>query len=381
MTRAAGREITPETFSEQEAPIANIRELARLSGVSVATVSRVLNDYSDVSEKTRERVLAVARELDYTPSAAARSLVRQRSQVIGVILETGEGHPDLQHPFFQEVLVGLKHGVGDGGYDLLLFATEVSGNGSGNGGAARSYLRRARHHGVDGVVVMGVDARDPEVHELARSPVPTVAIDLELVGRRTGYVISDNLAGARLAVRHLHEQGHERIAIVSGMLSTRPGADRLLGYRAELEALGLPYRDDYVQEGDFYFDSGYRAMQVLLNLETPPTAVFAAGDLMAVGCARAADERGIRIPDELALVGFDDIQLAAVIQPALTTIKQDKVGLGAAAGDALVRMIEQADTAPPVTTLPVELVVRKSSGARRASGSAHKQRREEVRGA
>ena len=146
MTRAAKGEITPETFSEEERTIATIRELARLSGVSVATVSRVLNDYEDVADKTRERVLKIARELDYTPSAAARSLVRQRSQVIGVVLETGQGHPDLQHPFFQEVLVGLKHRLGAGGYDLLLFATELPGNGSGN----PSFLKRARHHGVDG---------------------------------------------------------------------------------------------------------------------------------------------------------------------------------------------------------------------------------------
>ncbi len=355
-----------------EAGIATIRELARLTGVSVATVSRVFNDYTDVSDETRERVLKVARELDYTPSAAARTLVRQRSQVIGVILETGEGHPDLQHPFFQEVLVGLKHRLGDGGYDLLLFATEVSGNGS----EGPSYLRRVRHHGVDGVVVMGVDAQSAEIQKLARSPIPCVAVDLDLIGRRTGHVISDNFGGARLAVRHLHEQGHERIAIVTGMLATRPGADRLLGYRAELEALGLRYRDDYVQEGDFYFESGYHAMQALLDLETRPTAVFAAGDLMAVACLRAAEERGVRIPEDVALVGFDDIQLAAMVQPPLTTIRQDKIGLGTTAGEAVLRMIEQTDAPPPVTTLPVELVVRDSSRARRASTRAPKASKE-----
>jgi LacI family transcriptional regulator, galactose operon repressor len=345
-----------------------------LSGVSVATVSRVLNDYVDVSDATRKRVLKVARDLDYTPSAAARTLVMQRSQVIGVILETGEGHPDLEHPFFQEVLVGLKHRVGAGGYDLLLFATEIPGNGSGE----PSFLRRARHHGVDGLVVMGVDSQNADIQKLARSPIPTVAVDLDLVGRRTGHVISDNLGGARLAVRHLHEQGHARIATVTGMLSTRPGADRLLGYRAELEALGLPYRDDYVQEGDFYFESGYRGMQALLDLETPPTAVFAAGDVMAAACVRAAEERGVRVPDDVALVGFDDIQLAAMIQPALTTIRQDKIGLGATAGDAVLRMIEETDAVPPVAVLPVELVVRESSGARRASRRARNARREEV---
>jgi LacI family transcriptional regulator len=353
-----------------------IRELAQRSGVSVATVSRVLNGYVDVSDTTRKRVLRIARELDYTPSAAARTLVRQRSEVIGVLLETGAGHPDLQHPFFQEVLVGLKRQLGGGGYDLLLFATDLSENGSGE----HSVLRRARHHRADGVVVMGVDPRDPEIHKLGRSTIPTVAVDLDLVGRRTGYVISDNLHGARLAVRHLHDQGHERIAIVTGMLSTRPGADRLLGYRAELEALGLPYRDDYVREGDFYFESGHRGMQALLDLEAPPTAVFAAGDVMAAGCVRAAEERGLRVPGDIALVGFDDIQLAAMVQPSLTTIRQDKIGLGATAADALLRMIEEKDAAPPTLTLPVELVVRESSGARLASRRATNSSLEEVRG-
>ena len=189
---------------------------------------------------------------------------------------------------------------------------------------------------------------------------------------------SDNQQGARLAVRHLHDRGHERIAIVTGMLSTRPGADRLLGFRAELEALGLAYRDDYVQEGDFYYESGYRGMQALLDLDVPPTAVFAAGDLMAAGCVRAAEERGVRIPHDVALVGFDDIQLAAMMQPALTTIRQDKIGLGATAAESLLRMIEQADAVPPVTTLPVELVVRESSGARPASRRAPKAKHEEV---
>jgi LacI family transcriptional regulator len=335
----------------------------------------VLNDYADVSPKTRARVLEVARELDYTPSAAARTLVMQRSQVIGVVLQTGEGHPDIQHPFFQEVLVGLKHRLGAGGYDLLLFATENPGNGF----SEHSFARRARHHRVDGLVVMGVDPADPEVQKLVRSPIPLVAVDAEVVGRRSGYVISDNQGGARLAVRHLRECGHERIAIVTGMLSTRPGADRLLGYRAELEAQGLRYRDDYVQEGDFYFDSGYLGMHTLLELPEPPTAVFAAGDLMAAGAVRAVEEHGLSVPDDVAVVGFDDIQLAAMMQPSLTTIRQDKTGLGATAGEALLRMLEQADAAPPTTSLPVELVVRESSRAR-SSRRARTQRDLEVTG-
>ena len=148
-----------------------IQQLAAQSGVSVATVSRALNGSSEVSEATRHRILELARELDYTPSAAARTLVSRRSHVVGVILETGPGHPDLLHPFFQEVLVGLKHGAGRLGYDLLLFASDEPGNGFGG---THSYLRRTGHHGVDGAVVMGFDGRDPEIEKLASSEVPCI---------------------------------------------------------------------------------------------------------------------------------------------------------------------------------------------------------------
>jgi LacI family transcriptional regulator len=303
-----------------------------LSGVSVATVSRVLNDYEDVSLATRERVLKLAEELEYTPTAAARTLVTKRSHVVGVVLSTGVDHPDIQHPFFQEVLVGLKRRLGAGGYDLLLLANEESGNAFGT----HSYLQRCRHHRVDGVVLMGAEARDPEVQKLARSTIPCVAVDLDLVGRRTGFVVSDNARGAGLAIEHLHELGHDRIATITGPTDTRAGMDRLVGYREALERLGLPYRDDYVRDGDFYFESGNAAMADLLSLPEPPTAVFAASDLMAAGAIRAIEEAGLAVPADIAVVGFDDIQLAAMMQPALTTIRQDKLGLGTAAADALL---------------------------------------------
>jgi LacI family transcriptional regulator len=342
----------------KEREIAGIRELARRSGVSVATVSRVLNHYPDVSDDTRERVLAAAAELDYMPTAAARTLVTKRSYVVGVVLYTGHEHPDIQHPFFQEVLVGLKHSVGARKYDLLLFSTEDGENGFGN----RAYLKRSRHHHVDGVVLMGVDARDPAVRELAGSRIPCVAVDLDLVGPRTGYVMSDNPRGAELAVEHLYRLGHRRVAHVTGLMTTKPAADRLLGYRSACERLGLPYRDHYVQEGDFYVESGYAAAEALLDAPEPPTAVFAASDLMAVGAMQAAHDRGLAVPGDLAVVGFDDIQIAPLLRPALTTVRQDKARLGSAAGDALVQMIEDTAFTPPVVTLPVELVVRDSTG-------------------
>lgn len=342
----------------------SIRELARKSGVSIATVSRVLNNYPDVSEKTRQRVLEVARELEYSPTAAARTLVTKRSSVIGVILFTGIDHPDIQHPFFQEVLVGLRHGVGAAGYDLLLFATEATGAAGGH----QSYLRRSRHHHLDGVVVMGVSGEAPEIQALAQSDLPCVAVDIDLSGPRTGSVMSDNVAGAALAVDHLYGLDHRRIALLAGPADTRPGADRLLGYRRQVERLGLTYRDEYVRQGDFYPASGEAESLALLELAEPPSAVFAASDLMAVGAMAAARACGLAVPDELALVGFDDIQMAALVQPPLTTIRQDKLALGQRAAEALIEMIEDPTAAPPRVTVPVELVVRASCGARSDAG-------------
>jgi LacI family transcriptional regulator len=336
-----------------------IRMLAEASGVSIGTVSRALNGYADVNPETRERIVRLARELDYTPAAAARSLKTQRSHVIGVFLDTGEGHPDLQHPFFHEVLVGLKNTIGSGGYDLLLFASENPGNGYG----AHSYLKRARHHNVEGVVLMGLDPEDPEVRRLVRSELATVGVDVALDGPATAFVISDNVDGASRAVRYFHSIGHRRIATITGMVETRTGSDRLRGYRQALQACGLAYRDEYVAYGDFYVESGRRAMADLLALDEPPTAVFAASDMMALGAIRAAGDAGLNVPADVSVIGFDDIQLADHMNPPLTTVRQDKAGLGAAAGSALVRLIDH-DGVTKSTVLPVDLVRRGSTRPR-----------------
>jgi LacI family transcriptional regulator len=338
-----------------------IRRLAEASGVSIGTVSRALNGYADVRPETRERIMRLARELDYTPAAAARSLKTQRSHVIGVFLDTGEGHPDLQHPFFHEVLAGLKNTIGSSGYDLLLFASEHPGNGYG----PHSYLKRCRHHNVEGVVLMGLDPENAEVRRLVRSELPTVGVDVELDGPATAYVISDNNDGAARAVRHFHTLGHRRIATITGLLETRPGADRLRGYRQALQGCGLAYRDEYVAYGDFYAESGRREMADLLSLDEPPTAVFAASDMMALGAIRAAGDAGLSVPADISVIGFDDIQLADHMNPPLTTVRQDKAGLGVAAGSALVRLIAgEQDAVTQTTVLPVELIRRGSTRPR-----------------
>ncbi|HJV05053.1 MAG TPA: substrate-binding domain-containing protein, partial [Actinomycetota bacterium] len=184
-------------------------------------------------------------------------------------------------------------------------------------------------------------------------------------GRRAGHVASDNALGSALAVRHLHELGHPRIAFIGGTAGTKAGDDRLLGFRQERDRLGLPERPEYLEEGDFYPPSGHAAMGRLLDLPELPTAVAVAADLMAAGAMQAIGERGLRVPEDVAVVGFDDIQIAPLLRPALTTVRQDKFGLGAAAADALVGLIADPEMEAPLITLPVELVVRESSGAGR----------------
>lgn len=338
-----------------------IRDLARRAGVSVATVSRVLNNYPDVSQETKDRVLTLARELNYRPSAAARSLVTRRSNVIGVFFLQDHINTMVLHPFFQEVMVGFKRAVGQAGFDLLFFTSQQPGD------QHFSYLQRCRHHRVDGVVLMGIDRHDQGMVELARSGIPCMSIDTDVLGKRAGYVISDNRGGAHTAVAHLARLGHSRIALINGVSSSRVGHDRFLGYRDALQEAGLPYRADYVLDHDFTWEHGYATMQRLLDLPEKPTAVFATADLIAMGAIKAVHERGLRVPDDLALVGFDDIQVATMVHPALTTIRQQKEDLGRMAGEALVRMVEDPNATPPLITLPTELVVRESCGAQVAT--------------
>jgi LacI family transcriptional regulator len=334
--------------------MSNIREIAERSGVSVATVSRVLNGFTGVSDETRKKVLAAAEELDYAPSAAARALVTRRSLLIGVVLLTGD-QPEFQHPYFQVVLDGVKNALDREGYDLLLLGGDVESSGED------TYVERSRRHRVDGVILMGAGFDNPEVERLVGLGLPTVAVDLELQGKRAGFVSSDNVEGARLAVRHLHECGCRRVATITGMSHTSPGVERLRGYELEIKKLKLPKQAELVRAGDFYVETGHRGMKELLALAEPPDGVFAASDLSALGAMRAIQEQGLRVPEDVAVVGFDDIQFAALASPPLTTIRQNKVAIGSEAVRALLAMLEDPPAPPPAIRVPVELVVRGSS--------------------
>lgn len=337
--------------------MATIRDLAKRAGVSVATVSRVLNNYPDVAEETRQRVMELAKAMEYRPSAAARTLVTQTSHVIGVFFLQDHVNRVMLHPFFQEVMLGFKRVVGQAGYDLFLFTNQQPGTDT------FSYVKRCRHHRVDGVVLMGVDRDDPGIRELVATDIPCISIDADLTGKRAGYICSDNVAGTAMAVQHLHELGHRSIGFINGLPDSRVGQDRWLGYRQAMERLGLPSRPEWVLDGDFTWDVGYSRMHALLGLPERPTAIVAGADLIAVGAIKAAHEHGLRVPEDLAIVGFDDISLASMVSPALTTVRQRMEEIGEIAGRSLVTLIEQPDSFPPVITLPVSLVIRESCGS------------------
>ncbi|GAB7052026.1 LacI family DNA-binding transcriptional regulator [Catenuloplanes indicus] len=332
--------------------MATIRELARHCGVSVATVSRVFNTPEVVSRETRQRVEAAAAEIGYLPNESARTLATKKSNMIGLVWDTDHRRSGWRHPFLQEILVALKTALSAQGLHLLLLATGAD--------EPDRHLRAVRRHNLDGVVLIDNGSRDPAVLGLAEAGIPCVALDLPLTGPCCTYVTSDNAGGAGQAADHLVTRGHRRIATITGPARTGPGAERLAGFRAALAAHDVALPPEYVVEGDFYLDSGRAAMHRLLSLGTPPTAVFAAGDEMAIGALQAATAAGRRTPDDIAIVGFDDIELAALIPPGLTTVAQDRTGFGTAAAEALIAMIRAAPEvpAPPPIVLPTTLTAR-----------------------
>ncbi len=341
----------------------NIRELARRSGVSTATVSRALNDRAEVSEATRARIRQLASELGYAPNEPARTLVRRRSDTIGLVWDSGQEAQGRHNPFLLGMLSAVRTALSEADYHLMLLTT------AGADDPDSAYLQAVRRHNLEGVIVLTTPPDDRCLRALAASPVPCAGIDTAFTGPHTVRVSSDNAAGAEAAVEHLHALGHRRIATVTGPLHLPPAAERLAGYRRACLRLRLPVPEEYVAEGDFFLGSGQAAARRLLSLAEPPTAIFAAGDQMAIGAMHAAADAGLSVPGDLAVVGFDDIDAASLVRPALTTVAQDQRALGEAAVAALRGLLDaepgaaRQPAAPHI--VPTRLLVRGSSGSAR----------------
>jgi len=317
-----------------------IRDVAQRAGVSIATVSRVLNAKGDVSAATRERVEVAASELGYAADPVARALVSHRTRLVGVVVGDNAGYRDLSLIFFGRVLSAISRRLAQSGYEPLL-------------------LQRAADQRFDAGILIGVDADDPLVLELLALDLPVVGMDVRCPG--AAYVGSDHAAGVRLALAQLHALGHRRIGHIAGASNTLAGAERLGAFLAETARLGLELPADYVRHGDFSSAAGYRETVALLALREPPTAIVTGSDLMALAALQAIWDSGRRPGSDVAVVGFDDIEAAALSHPPLTTIRQAREDLGVAAAELVIGLLERGDAAVREAILPVELVVRGSS--------------------
>ncbi len=330
-------------------------DVARLAGVSRTTVSLVLNNapHAHISEETRRRVWEAARKLQYFPHAAARSLVEGRTRTVALVWHRG---PDVNYRdvFLPGLLQGLASALHAQGYSLLFRPIEPQEPDD-------VVLELALGGYADGLIISGPKAEDPVLAELVRREVPVV-LHGQVPGLALPYVDVDNVAGAKRAVSHLLRLGHRRIAIITNARPEYVSArQRLEGYRLALREAGITPLPQWIQYGDFDEASGRKAMQALLEVQPRPTAVFVASDLVALGALYALWEAGVRVPQDMAVVGFDDLPLAAYTIPPLTTVRVPAWDLGFAAGQLMLHRLQGR---PAVSQrLPIELVVRASCGS------------------
>ena len=329
-----------------------IRDVARLAGVSVATVSRVLNASAPVREATRLRVLEVARELRFSPNSAARTLSRQRAGALGVIL------PDLYGEFFSELLRGIDQEAQRAGHSLLVSSSHHDSRGIGT--AVRAMRGR-----VDGLMVMAPDVSAPLLADVLPGGVPTVLLNGPAVDADVYEITVDNFGGARDMTRHLIALGHVRIGFIAGAEENHEACERARGHEAALREAELPVDPALHVRGEFTEKGGWRGTRQLLALAEPPTAIFASNDAMAVGALSALREQGVEVPSAMAVVGFDDIPVAPFLNPPLTSVRVGIAALGERAAALLLSAL--AERSPPAArsrraVMPAQLVIRSSCG-------------------
>jgi len=331
--------------------MATIRDVAREAGVSVATVSRVLNDSGPVRDSTRTRVRDVARRLHFSPNTTARSLSTRQTKTLGVLL------PDVYGEFFSEIMRGIDQQAQQRGFHVLLSGAH---NRPGEVEAAVHAMRGR----VDGLILMAAEL-DLEVLERSLPErVPAVLINADHDASRFDTINIDNYGGAAAMTAHLLELGHRGISMIGGSARNRDASERQRGFIDTLQRAGITPRPEWLVAGDFTEASGYAAAETLLTAEKRPTAIFAANDSMAVGVLSAVRNAGLRVPEDVAVVGFDDVPIAKYVNPALTTVRVAISALGACAAERLFETIRAQNRHHRKHELqPTELVIRGSCGA------------------
>ncbi len=337
---------------------ATMQDIAKAAGVSRTTVSFVLNEIADanIPENTRQRVLQVARDLDYTPNAIALNLARGKAMTVGLIVRQTAEQMSID-AFIGQVILGVMHVVEAEGYHLLIHAVDPTASGT------QTYVELVRTRKVDGLLISSPLASDPEIKMLHDEGTPIVvhgAADLADVPS----VDVDNVQGAYAAVKHRVDLGQRRIGhITNAPFNYTSSRDRCNGYRQALKDSGIAYDTSLVYEGAFTDDSGAAPMRALLDLPDPPTAVFIGSDMVALGAVGAIHARGLHIPNDISVIGFDDLTFSQYLQPPLTTIHLPPYDLGRLGGETLLSIISGTSPDAQRLLLPTEIRVRGTTAA------------------
>ncbi|KQV96891.1 LacI family DNA-binding transcriptional regulator [Rhizobacter sp. Root1221] len=333
--------------------MSTIKDVAQHAQVSVATVSHVINDTRFVSEATRERVQAAIAALRYVPSALARSLKSNRTHTIGMMI------PNSSNPYFAEIIRGIEDTFYEAGFNVILCNSDDDPIKQSN------YVRLLTEKQVDGLIVLSSGSDVELLDTLRAARMPQVVVDREIDDLAADLVEVNHEAGGFLATQHLIQLGHRRIACIAGPQGLSSARERVQGYRRALAEAGLTVDDRLLRSADFTSAGGHAAMTSLLEMPHTarrPSAVFASNDLMAIGAICAAASRGLRIPGDVSVVGFDDIALAAHSNPPLTSVVQPKHQTGQLAAQLLLERIANPGRALQRTILQPKLLVRQSSG-------------------
>ncbi|MEG2775072.1 MAG: LacI family DNA-binding transcriptional regulator [Acetivibrio sp.] len=332
----------------------NIKELAKTIGVSSATVSRVMNNSGYVRDETRKKVLQAVEEYQFVPSAIARSLSTRDTLSVGVLI------PDIENEYFSSVISGISEIAEQNGYNIHFMGSNE------NKQIEQDFLNMVESQRLNGIIITPVSEMDERTKNkllhIQKSGIPVVLVDRDIKGEVFEGVFVDNLAGACEGVNALIKAGHERIAIITGPETSRPGRDRFKGYKKALSEAGIELNPEYVVSGDFKIEKAYECTEQLLNLKEPPTAIFSSNNLTSLGCLKYFTEHKIKIGKQISMIGFDDIETLKIIDYKLSVIARDAKQQGRAAMNLLLERLKDKTVpeSPVRQNVPYQIVLRGS---------------------
>ncbi|MCT2537209.1 LacI family transcriptional regulator [Aquibacillus koreensis] len=329
-----------------------IKDIARMAGVSPGTVSKVINSTGNISQKTIDKVMEVIEETGYKPSFSAKSLATKKSNLIGLIY-AGEVNVEFNHPFFNEVINSFKNAIGQLGYDILVFSNKEFNK------EKEDYLARCKHFQLDGCLIVAGDHIEEALKQLDQSEIPCVGVDLELKGTNSSYVTTDNSKVSSKVVEYLYLNAIKEVAFIGGPDDSVISNIRKESFIHHMNLFGMSVRPNWIKYGNYFEQSGYDLMQEVLAQKPYPQVVFAASDMMALGALKAIKEKRMKVPDDIKVIGCDDIEACRYTDPPLATVRQDKDKIGKLAAYMLHDLIN-GNTESGSLLVDPELVIRES---------------------